>query len=40
MKLPGQFQKRQGVPSEMRVVLLVVALALVVWAAGKGFGVW
>jgi hypothetical protein len=40
MKLPGQLKGRQGVPSEMRVLLLVVALALVVWAAGKGFGVW
>jgi hypothetical protein len=40
MKLPGQPKRSQGIPSEIRVVLLVVAGALVVWGAGKALGVW
>jgi hypothetical protein len=40
MKLPGQHKEKQGVPSEMRVVLLVVAGAVVVWAVGKALAVW
>lgn len=40
MKLPGQAKKTQGVPSGIRVLLLVVAGALVVWAAGKVLAVW
>jgi hypothetical protein len=40
MKLPGQAKKSQGIPSEIRVVLLVAAGALVVWGAGKALGLW
>ncbi len=40
MKLPSQPKMRQGVPSEMRVVMLIAVGALLVWAAGKGLGSW
>jgi hypothetical protein len=40
MLMPGQSKRGQGVPSELRVVLLVIVLGLVVWAAGKGMGIW
>ena len=40
MKLPSQPKMKQGVPSEMRALMLVAVSALVIWAAGKGFGTW
>jgi hypothetical protein len=40
MKLPGQPKKSQGIPSEIRVMLLVAAGALVVWGAGNALGSW
>jgi hypothetical protein len=40
MQVPGQSKKGQGVPSELRVVLLVVVVALVVWTAGKVMRLW
>lgn len=40
MQLPSQSKQGQGVPSELRVVLLVVVVALVVWTAGKVMRIW
>jgi hypothetical protein len=40
MQAPSQSNQGQGVPSGLRVVLLVVVVALLVWAAGKGMHLW
>jgi hypothetical protein len=40
MHKPGQPKQGDGLPYELRVVLLVVAVALVVWVAGKGMSLW
>jgi hypothetical protein len=40
MLVPGQSKQGQGVTSGLRVALLVIVVGLVVWAAGKGTGLW
>jgi hypothetical protein len=40
MKVPGQRHQRQGLPAVVRTLMAVVLAGLLVWAAGKAFGVW